>query len=65
MLAGAQADVGPRLARIGGLVDAVTPAHALAIRTLAGSDPDDVRIRLEDGDVAHRMHGLLREHRPQ
>ena len=58
-----QPDVRPGLAGVGGLVDAVAPAHALAVRALTGADPDDVGVRLEDRDVADRVHRLALEHR--
>ena len=60
---GLEADVGPRLRAVGGLVDAVAPAHALPIGALTGADPDDVRIGLVDRDVADRVHRFALEHR--
>jgi hypothetical protein len=42
VLAGAQPHVGPGLAGVGGLVDAVAPADALPVGAFAGADPDDV-----------------------
>ena len=40
------------LPAVGGLVDPVTPGHRVPGAGLARTDPDDVRVRLEDGDVA-------------
>jgi hypothetical protein len=48
----AESHVREGLAPVGGLVDAITPADAVAYAGLARADPDDARILLEDGDVA-------------
>ena len=61
--AGPQSDVGPGLAGVGALVDAVAPPDALPVRPFPGADPEDGRVGLEQGDVAHRVHRLALEHR--
>src|SRR5262249_42458733 len=47
-----QTHVLPSLAAVGGLVDAVAVGDGVARVVLAGPDPDDVPVRLGDGDVA-------------
>ena len=47
-----EADVRPRLAGVGRLVDAVALDDVAAQLGLAHADVDDVRIRLGDGDGA-------------
>src|SRR5207245_991273 len=48
--------VGPRLAAVGRLVDAVAIGDGIAWVALAGADPDDVAVRGGDANVANR-HG--------
>ena len=45
---------GEGLAGVRRFIDAVTEARALAIVRFAGADPENVRIRRGDGDVADR-----------
>src|SRR5205085_4550475 len=49
-----EADVLPRAAAVGGLVDAVAARDIAADRRLAHADIDHVRVRLGDGDRADR-----------
>ena len=46
----------PRLAAVGGLVDAVAPRAALAVVVLAAADPHGVGVIRIDRDVADRHH---------
>ena len=52
----AQAHVPPRLAAVGGLVDAIAPRAALAVVVLAAADPHRVGVVGVDRDVADRHH---------
>ena len=61
VLAVFQADVGPVLAAVGGLVDAVADRDAVARPGLAGANPDCFRIRGIDGDRADRLRALAVE----
>src|SRR5205823_5246566 len=54
-----QARVRPRLAGVGGLVDAVADGDGVAGPGLAGTDPDRARIPRVDGDGSDRLHRLL------
>ena len=51
--------VGPALAPVEALIDAVADPGAVARIPLPGARPDDVRIGLEDGDGADAAHGLV------
>ena len=55
----AEAEVGEGLAAVSRLVDAVAPRHALTIARFAGADPDEIRVRLRDRDVANRERALI------
>ena len=57
-----QPHVRPRLAAIGGLVDAVTPARTLAVGCLARANPHHVSVALEEAECAHRVHAFAFEH---
>src|SRR5690349_78098 len=46
------------LTGVGGFVDAVAKARALAVVGLAGADPNDVWIGRSDGDVADRVSAV-------
>src|SRR5262249_28474544 len=59
-----QAHVGPVLAGVDGLVDAV--AHGIAFADqgiLAGASPDDAGVRRRDGESADGLNGLLVKNR--
>ena len=53
----------PRLARVGGLVDAVAEGDAPLVVVLAGAEPDDVRVLRVDGHRAERIGAVLVEDR--
>jgi hypothetical protein len=53
---GLEPEVGPGGPSVHGLVDAVSPGHAVALVGLAHADVHDVRIRGIEGDGAHRAH---------
>ncbi len=55
--------VDPRLAGIGGTVDAVAHRQVWALHTLAAAHIDDVRIRLADRDRTDGAGGLIVEDR--
>ena len=59
----AQAEVRPRLAGVGGLVDAVAGRQVGPLLRLAGADVDDVGIRGRHRQRADRAGGLLVEDR--
>jgi len=58
----AEALVGPGPAAVDGLVNAVAERDRVPAGRLPRPDPDDVRIRLGDGEVADRNGRLLVEH---
>src|SRR5262249_42343947 len=58
-----EAHVGPGLAAVGGLVDAVADRDRVPGPRLAGADPHRLRVRRVDGDRADRLHRLLVEDR--
>src|SRR5439155_6227724 len=60
-----QSDVGPALAAIDRLVDAVADRHAVADPAFAGAGPDDLRVRGIDRDGADGLDTLLIEDRPE
>ena len=62
MLAVAQPHVGPGLAAVRALVDAVAPRRTLPVGALPGADPDDGRVALVEGDRPDRMRALVLEH---
>ena len=53
-----EADIGPVLAAVGGLVDAVADGDAVARPGFAGAGPDGLRVRRIDGDGADGLHRL-------
>ena len=63
LLAVAQAEVRPRLAGVGGLVDAVAGREVGALQPFAAADVDDVRVRRRDRDRADRAGRLVVEDR--
>ncbi len=60
----AQAEMRPRPAGVGRLVDAVADGQVGPNDARAGADVDDVRIRRRDGDRADRSGRLVVEERP-
>ena len=56
-----EADIGPVLAAVGRLVDAVADGDAVAHPGFAGTDPDVLRIRRIDRDGADGLHRLAIE----
>ncbi|MXV95241.1 MAG: hypothetical protein F4Z92_05090 [Gemmatimonadetes bacterium] len=56
---GVETHVAPGVPRIRGLVDAVAPAGRLPVLRLPGADPDQVWVRLVEGDVADGAGGLV------
>ncbi len=63
VLGAVEPHVGPGLAGVERAVDAVADRGAVAQVPLAGAHPDDVRVPLEDGDGADRVHRLVVEDR--
>ena len=61
LLAVAQTVVRPRLAGVGGLVDAVARREIGALKSFTAPDVDDVGIRRRDGDGANRAGRLVVE----
>ncbi len=59
----AQAEMRPRLAGVGGLVDAVADRQVRPRQPFAGGDVEDVGIRRRDGDPADRSGRLVVEDR--
>ena len=55
--------VGPGVAAVLGKIDAVAKAHVAAADVFARADPDPIRLRGIDGDVADRVRHLLVEQR--
>jgi len=64
LLAIAQAEVRPRAAGVGGLVDAVTDGQIGPLQSFAAADVDRVRIGRRDGNRADRSRRLIVEDRP-
>src|SRR4029078_1874871 len=58
-----QAHVGPTVAAVGRLVDAVADRDAVARPRLAAAHPHGLRVLGVDGDGADRLHAGLVEHR--
>jgi hypothetical protein len=56
-----QADVGPRLSAVRGLVDAVAPVAAARVVRLAGAQVEDVRVGARDVEVPDREDALVVE----
>ena len=63
LLAVSQAQVGPGLPGVGGLVDAVARGQIRPLQSLAAPDVDDVRVRRREGDGADRPARLVVEDR--
>ena len=63
LLAVAQAQMRPRRAGVGGLVDAVAGGEVRPLQAFAAADVDDVRIGRRDRDGADRSGGLVVEDR--
>ena len=63
VLAALEPHVPPGVSAVDGLVDAVAPAGRLPVLRLPGADPDQVRVRLVEGDVADGARGLVVEDR--
>src|SRR6202022_5096467 len=56
-------DVVPVFAAIGRLVDAIADRNAISQPTLPGTHPDNLRVRVVDGDRTNRLHILTIEYR--
>ena len=63
LLAIAQAEMRPGLARVGGFVNAVANGEIGAMQAFAAADIDDIGIGRSDGDGANGLRGLIVEDR--
>ncbi len=63
LLAIAKSEVGPGLAAIGGLVDAIADGEVRAMQPFAAADVNDLRVGRRDNDGADRAGRLLIENR--